>query len=99
MYFITPVVALCIQRWPQLARPAMFAAALIMVVSLIAASFCNSVSGLLATQGIMYALGALTVYYPSIKYIDEWFHARKGMVCIYIVGFQTFVDGLNRPME
>ena len=80
MYFSAPVVALFIQRWPQLARPAMYVAALVMVVSLIAASFCNTVGGLLATQSVMYALGALTVYYPSIKYIDEWFHERKGLV-------------------
>ena len=80
MYLSTPVVALLTQRWPQWSRPAMCVAAAVMVVSLIAASFCKSVSGLLATQGVMYALGGLTVYYPSIKYIDEWFHARKGMV-------------------
>jgi MFS family permease len=67
------------QRWPQLRRPAMFAGSIVLVISLVAASFCNSVSGLLATQGVLYAIGGMVVYFPTIQYIEEWFVARRGM--------------------
>ena len=79
MYLSCPVVAVAMQRWPHARRPTMYIAAAIMVMSLIAASFCNSVSGLLATQSVMYAIGGLLIYFPSMQYIDEWFVARKGM--------------------
>ena len=57
----------------------MCVAAVIMVLSLVAASFCNTVPGLLATQSVMYALGGLTLYFPCMQFIDEWFVARKGL--------------------
>ena len=57
----------------------MLAGSIIMVTALIAASFCNSVSGLLATQGVLYAVGGLIIYFPSIQYIEEWFVVRRGM--------------------
>ncbi len=79
MYLCTPLLALLMQRWPQTRRPGMFAGAAVIVASMVAASFCNSVGGLLATQGVMYALGGMTLYYPAMVYVDEWFIARKGM--------------------
>ena len=79
MYFSCPVIAVLLQRWPQFRRPGMVAGSIIMVTSLIAASFCNSVSGLLATQGVMYAVGGSIIYFPSIQYIEEWFVVKRGM--------------------
>lgn len=80
MYLSLPLLALLMQRWPQTRRPAMFVGAAVAVSSMIAASFCSSVGGLLATQGVMYALGGdATLYYHAFAYVDEWFIARKGM--------------------
>jgi MFS family permease len=79
MYLSTPLLALLMQRWPQLRRLGMFAGAAIIVLSVVIASFCNTVGGLLATQGVMYAIGGMTLYYPAMVYVDEWFIARKGM--------------------
>jgi hypothetical protein len=79
MYFSCPVIAVLMQRWPQLRRPGMLAGSIIMVTALITASFCNSVSGLLVTQGVLYAVGGLIIYFPSIQYIEEWFVVRRGM--------------------
>jgi len=50
----------------------------VMVLSLIAASFCNSVGGLLATEGVLYAVGGVIAYFPAMPFIDEWFIERKG---------------------
>lgn len=79
MYFSAPLVALIMQRYPGTRRPGMFIGALIVVVALLAASFCNSVAGLLATQGVLYAVGGLLLYYPAMIYVDEWFVKRKGL--------------------
>ena len=50
-----------------------------MIAGLVIASFCNSVGALLATQGVMYAIGGLVLYFPAMYVIDEWFVARKGL--------------------
>lgn len=49
---------------------------LIMVTALVSASFCNSVNSLLATQGVLYGIGGLIAYFPSMQFIDEWFVVR-----------------------
>lgn len=79
MYFAAPFSALASQRWPMSRRPGMALGLAIMVAALIAASFCNTVAGLIATQGVMYAVGGIFAYFPSMQYIDEWFVARKGL--------------------
>lgn len=72
-----PCLAILCQRWPQSRRPSMFAGLAVMVASLIVASFCSTVPGLLATQGVMYAVGAVWLYFPVMQLVDEWFIARK----------------------
>ncbi|PPJ58834.1 hypothetical protein CBER1_08497 [Cercospora berteroae] len=51
----------------------------IMAIGLVGASFCNTITGLIATQGAMYGLGSILLYLPSNLFIDEWFVQRKGM--------------------
>jgi hypothetical protein len=51
----------------------------LIVVSMLAASFANTVGGLLATQGVLYAIGGLILYFPTMVFVDEWFVARKGL--------------------
>ena len=50
-----------------------------MVTSLVAASVMNSVTGLIGTQGVFYALDRSTLYFPALICIDEWFGRRKGI--------------------
>ena len=57
----------------------MFAGSFLIVLSLIIASFANNVQGLLATQGVVYAIGGILIYFPSIQYIEEWFVAKRGL--------------------
>lgn len=79
MYFMSPFVAIAVQRWPQYRRTASICGLATMVSGLIAASFCNSVGGLIATQGVMYAIGGLAAYFPAMSLITEWFVARRGL--------------------
>lgn len=57
----------------------MFVGLGVVALSLVAASFCNSVAGLVATQGVLYALGGVVMYFPLMPFVDEWFVRRKGM--------------------
>lgn len=47
--------------------------------SLLAASFANSVSQLIAFQGVLYAIGGNMLFAPTVNYLDEWFVRRKGL--------------------
>ncbi|EMC91513.1 hypothetical protein BAUCODRAFT_80666 [Baudoinia panamericana UAMH 10762] len=79
MYLGSPFVALFVQRWPGLRRLSGLMGLVVTVASLITASFCNSTAGLMATQGVMFALGGLFLYFPAMYVIDEWFVRRKGL--------------------
>lgn len=79
MFFSSPFVALFVQRYPRLRRPSSLLGLVVVVLSLVAASYCNSAASLLATQGVLYALGGLLLYFPAMYVIDEWFVARKGL--------------------
>lgn len=78
-YFSSAVFSIAMQRWPRFRQPAMLLGLVISAVSLIAASFANSVSGLIATQGVVYALGSILLYMPANLFLDEWFVARKSL--------------------
>ncbi|KAK4962916.1 hypothetical protein LTR10_000543 [Elasticomyces elasticus] len=79
MFMSAPGVALFVQRYPRLRRVASLVGLVVTCVALIAASFCNSTAGLLATQGVLFAVGGLFLYFPAMYVIDEWFVARKGL--------------------
>lgn len=78
-YFSSPFFSVAMQRWPRTRRPAMVLGLVIMAIGLVAASFCNSVAGLVATQGVIYAIGSILLYFPANLFLDEWFVARKGL--------------------
>ena len=70
MYFALPFAAVIVQRWPKIRRLGMAVGSLVAVTALIAASFCNDVGSLIATQGAMYAVGGILAYCPTLQYID-----------------------------
>jgi len=51
----------------------------LMSAGLVAASFSESVTHLIITQGVVYALGGSMVYYPTLVWLDEWFVQKKGL--------------------
>lgn len=64
--------------YPRLPNMLKWAGLPIMAAGLICASFCDSVLQLIATQGVVYAIGGSIVYYPTLVWLDEWFIQRKG---------------------
>jgi len=79
MFLSSPLVAIVIQRYPRTRRPASFIGLVITTLAMVAASYAQNTATLLATQGVMYAIGGLTLYFPAMYVIDEWFVARKGL--------------------
>jgi MFS family permease len=51
----------------------------ICVISLIWASFANSIAELIASQGALYGTGVLIVYAPLVSMLNEWFVERRGL--------------------
>ncbi|KAF7548783.1 hypothetical protein G7Z17_g6829 [Cylindrodendrum hubeiense] len=47
-------------------------------ISLFVASFCSSVNGLIATQGVLYGISFLILYFPLLRMLNEWFVQRRG---------------------
>ncbi|KAF2149655.1 putative MFS monocarboxylate transporter [Myriangium duriaei CBS 260.36] len=78
MYLSAPLVYGCLRRYPWLRKPFAVGGYVIVLISLIGASFANTVPQLLGTQGILYGIGGSIHYFPAFLYLDEWFFARKG---------------------
>ena len=49
------------------------------ILSLLAASFASSVFVLIATQGVLYGVGFLVIYFPLLSMLNEWFIRRRAL--------------------
>lgn len=78
-YLGAPLSALLTKRFPKYHRQQIWVGLPICISGLVAASFTSSVSGLIATQGVMYGVGFIVLTYPIICMVDEWWIQRKGM--------------------
>lgn len=79
MYIDTPLVMGILQRYPNSARWFPLLGLTLMCLSLALSSFSTTVTHLIATQGVLYALGGSVAYAPCIIYTDQWFIRRKGL--------------------
>jgi hypothetical protein len=65
--------------YPKLAKILKWASLPIMAAGLVAGSFANTITQLIATQGVIYGIGGSIVYYPTLVWLDEWFVQKKGL--------------------
>ncbi|KAK1827898.1 MFS general substrate transporter [Podospora conica] len=79
MYIDIPLVMGILQRFPHLARWFPLSGLTIMCLSLALSSLSTTVTHLIATQGVLYAIGGSIAYAPCIIYTDQWFVRRKGL--------------------
>jgi MFS family permease len=79
MYLMMPVAFLVLRRYPFLRRWCGPLGLVLTVVSLVSSAFVSSVGGLIATQGVLYAVGCGLLFSPISMYMDEWFVERKGL--------------------
>jgi len=47
--------------------------------ALIAASFATQAWHIILTQGLLYGLGFLLLYYPLLSLLNEWFVDNRGL--------------------
>ena len=79
MYLAGPLPVFLFRAFPRFGRWASILGLFVMCVALAASSFATSVTQLIATQGVLYALGGCLAYWPCILYMDEWFARKKGL--------------------
>ncbi|KAK3167214.1 hypothetical protein OEA41_010340 [Lepraria neglecta] len=79
LYLSAPVTFTLLTRYPRLRRFCGPVGLALMVVGSILSSFATDVWHLIATQGVICALGSGLLYSPTTLYLDEWFVQRKGL--------------------
>lgn len=79
MYLDLVLVFSVLKKWPNYQRYATVAGLLVMCLALALSSFSRNTGELIASQGVIYAIGGSFAYSPCILYMDEWFHKRKGL--------------------
>ncbi|EXK90391.1 hypothetical protein FOQG_07187 [Fusarium oxysporum f. sp. raphani 54005] len=79
MYLMMPVAFIVLNRFPRLRKWCGPLGLAITIISLTASAFVGNVAGLIATQGVLYAIGCSLLFSPISLYMDEWFVERKGL--------------------
>ncbi|KAI1844421.1 hypothetical protein JX266_009308 [Neoarthrinium moseri] len=74
----TPFAAPLVRKFHNWRQAAVVAGSVLCIVSLVLASFANSVAELIASQGALYGTGILVVYAPLVSMLNEWFVERRG---------------------
>ncbi|KAG8624141.1 hypothetical protein KVT40_009117 [Elsinoe batatas] len=97
LYFLAPFVYILLRRYPPYRKPVMTLGCAAMVIAMVAGSFAQTPTHLLATQGILYGLGGSLTYFPAFIYLDEWFIARKGLA-YGILWASTGLSGFALPL-
>jgi MFS family permease len=78
MYLMMPVTLAILRNYPQTRRWCAPLGLLITIAILVVSAYTSSVAGLIATQGVLYAVGCGLLFCPTSLYLDEWFIERKG---------------------
>ena len=91
-----PVASAITKRCRRWHRHMIFFGWTFSILGLTAASFAQTIGSLIATQGVVYGLGILIMYYPMINMLNEWFIVRRGLA-LGIFCASTGVSGLFLP--
>ena len=78
MYLMMPLAFITLNRFPRMLRWCGPLGLAITIISLTSSAFVSNVAGLIATQGVLYAIGCSLLFSPISLYMDEWFVERKG---------------------
>jgi len=95
-YLGAPFSALLTKRFPRYHRQIIWLGWPICIGGLVAGSCAKTVNELILTQGVMYGVGFITLTYPIISMIDEWWIARKGMA-LGLISAASGASGIVMP--
>ncbi|ESK83488.1 monocarboxylate permease-like protein [Moniliophthora roreri MCA 2997] len=60
------------------ARPLLFPGAVILVLSLVATSYCYEFYQFFLAQGLLFGIGSSLVFYPALSSITHWYEQKRG---------------------
>jgi hypothetical protein len=96
MYLELPFVFAILKAWPGLRRWSNAGGLLVMCLALAFGSFAQNVTQLIATQGVLFAVGGGFAWTPVLFYISEWFVERLSLaygVMMVSQEFKVFLSG------
>ncbi|KAJ5780316.1 Major facilitator superfamily domain general substrate transporter [Penicillium paradoxum] len=79
LYLLSPVTFTLLTRYPRLQYYCAPIGLVITVIGSLLSSFSVQVWHLIATQGVICAIGNGLLFSPSSLYLDQWFLRRKGL--------------------
>lgn len=79
MYLLLPLQFVFLLAFPGFRRLSPVLGLVLLCSALLGSSWAKSTTALIATQGVLYALGGTMTYAPTVLYLDEWFVRRKGL--------------------
>ncbi len=66
-------------NYPMYQRYMIWGGWLVCILALVGSSFATEVWHLMIAQGFLYGFGFLTMYYPLLNMLNEWFVKRRGL--------------------
>ncbi|CAG8179790.1 unnamed protein product [Penicillium salamii] len=96
LYLLSPVIFTLLTRYPRLQYYCAPLGLVITVLGSLLSSFSVQVWHLIATQGVMCAIGNGLLFSPSSLYLDQWFLRRKGLA-IGIMWAAKSITGVVLP--
>lgn len=79
LYLLSPVTFTLLTRYPHLQIWCIPTGLAITVIGSLLSSFSQQVWHLIATQGVICAIGNALLFSPSSLYMDQWFIQKKGL--------------------
>ena len=95
-FFGAPLMTYVVEKFPQHRRAMICSGWPLCIAALLGGSFATTIPALIATQGILYAVGELILYLPLMSIINEYFVERRGLA-FGIVTCSTGVTGIVLP--
>jgi MFS family permease len=78
-YLGNPLVTPFTIRYQKYQRHMILMGWLICIVALLSSSFATKLWHLIITQGVLYGIGIVIIYYPMLSMLNEWFVKRRGL--------------------
>jgi MFS family permease len=79
LYVLSPITFTFLTKYPHLRKYCGWAGLLLTVTGSILSSFSSQVWQLIASLGVLCAIGNGLLFTPTTLYLDEWFVRRKGL--------------------
>ncbi|KAL8667197.1 MAG: hypothetical protein Q9202_000769 [Teloschistes flavicans] len=96
-YFLGgPIATYLVHRYRRWQREVIWAGFVISIIGIGSASWAPDFGTLVATQGFVYGLGVLLIFYPIFSMMNEWFIERRGLAMGLFCG-ATGVTGMFLP--